>query len=93
MLIKIPAACFLSTFFPYRMIRHCFGLPGDLHGTAAFLWAATAVIDYYSEPPISVRHKNSDLCQSRNPTKSVSFMDSKAFIDLKGRVITVNNTA
>ena len=91
-LTQIAAGFWPSTGQPSDYLNASRGQPGDLHGTAAFLWAATAVIDYCSEPPIDVHHKNTRFHQSAHPMKVLSSMNPKSFFDLKGRVITRNNT-
>jgi rhamnogalacturonyl hydrolase YesR len=64
------------------------GQPGDSHGTAAFLWAATAVIQYYSTP-VSINNRNTSpriqTASSRGNTLNVT-----TFFDLRGRSIPFN---
>jgi rhamnogalacturonyl hydrolase YesR len=62
------------------------GQPGDSHGTAAFLWAASSAILYYSQPPVSTINRNSFRQLQMTPPGNNPFHASSLF-DLKGRII------
>jgi rhamnogalacturonyl hydrolase YesR len=63
------------------------GQPGDSHGTAAFLWAATAAYHYFSTPAVSIAGRNDNqscriVSECRNSNTKFDYFD------LSGRLIT-----
>jgi rhamnogalacturonyl hydrolase YesR len=64
------------------------GQPGDSHGTAAFLWAATAVIQYYSTPVSNYDRKKSPRIQTTSARGNT--LNNTTFFDLGGRSIPFN---
>jgi hypothetical protein len=59
------------------------GQPGDSHGTAAFLWAATAAYRYFNDGPTSVGRR-----PPRGRVAGIDGLHADASFDLKGRAIS-----
>jgi rhamnogalacturonyl hydrolase YesR len=49
-LTRVAAGFWPTTGTAADYLNASIGGPGDSHGTAAFLWAATAAVEYFSEP-------------------------------------------
>ncbi len=60
------------------------GQPGDSHGTAAFLWAATAAVNYLGTAT-AVRPEPSPAGKSRFQGRALRGDAHNAYIDLRGR--------
>ena len=65
------------------------GQPGDSHGTAAFLWAAAAAVNYFSNPPSSIKPKPAVPRESFN--QPMPDFGKKNVFNVLGRSIAIAN--
>ena len=84
-LTNVAAGFWPSTGTANDYLNASRGQPGDSHGTAAFLWAATAVIRYYT--PTAARDRFSIRRQNTSLSASLPH-PCNAFYDLKGRTLS-----
>jgi unsaturated rhamnogalacturonyl hydrolase len=84
-LTNVAAGFWPSTGTASDYLNASRGQPGDSHGTAAFLWAAAAVIHYFADP-VSVDNRNTfHRLQAISP--NVNLLNANTFFDLRGRIV------
>jgi unsaturated rhamnogalacturonyl hydrolase len=83
-LANVAAGFWPSTGTASDYLNAARGAPGDSHGTAAFLWAATAAVN-------CLQATATDRPQSASPVPiSISRSNLMGVVDLTGRVLTSN---
>jgi rhamnogalacturonyl hydrolase YesR len=87
-LTNVAAGFWPSTGTAADYLNASRGQPGDSHGTAAFLWASAAAINYFAAP-VSVDKRGT--YQRIQPTSPhTNSFNTKTFFDLKGRLLRLN---
>jgi len=90
-LTNVAAGFWPSTGTASEYLNASRGQPGDSHGTAAFLWAAAAAVNYFSNPGTFVRLKPS--AQKQSFVQILPAVGKYASFDILGRAIVLTSSA